>query len=136
MSLDYSTGGVVAADRLVTNGVITSGSTFVLGHVWSKDFNFLVLGIAVLIETAMSGGTHTFKLQLSDSAGSFSSPTDLATITVSGLSAAAQAFARVADASSQVDGNTTRALRVVHTSSAAETTGIYSWKVFATNLHE
>ncbi len=133
MSRDYTHSTV----RAGAASSLANGAT-VLGYVFSKDYDFLALQLQVLITAAEAGATtHTVKVQRSDSAGSFSSPTDLCSIALTSSNAvASMSSVRIDPEDSAVEAGALYALRIVHTASAGSSALAYTWEFAHTAVHE
>ena len=78
MSLDYSTRQVVRVN-VPRDGAVANATTVLNGStVFSYDKYYAIIGIMIYVKAAATLASQTIRLQLSDSAGSFSSPTTLA----------------------------------------------------------
>lgn len=124
--------GVTDAD--VAAGIVGPGS-----YIFGKGTLFKILKAQVRINTAATSATQSFQVQKSDSAGSFSSPTAVATVTITSSDAAgALLSATVADGSTDVDnsnGTNLYALRLVHVATSTDATLNYDFAVYYSYPH-
>lgn len=103
------------------------GAASTVGHLWGKNWPYLVKGIRAVVRTA-AAGTTTLKIQ-KDTSIAFGSAVDLATITISSSDAAGTTFeAAVADASRDLA--STDFIRIRH--SAADASLVLDWELIAT----
>lgn len=78
MSLDYTTTQTIRVN-VPRDGAVANATTVLNGStVFSYDKYFAIIGIMIYVKAAATLASQTLRLQLSDSAGSFSSPTTLA----------------------------------------------------------
>jgi hypothetical protein len=145
MSTDYATGKSCFKAN-VAQSFIANATKLIPGSYIVSQYDFLAIEILARINTAPTLASQTVKLQASDAAGSFTSPTDLATITfLSSHTAGRVLQARVPESlafisvsgsrSPGVDG-ARRALRLVHTAGGTDATLDYDVEVFTTSRHE
>lgn len=134
----------------VDNSVIANG-TVLLGaggdtpnrqgpgsYIFSKNKLFKVLSAQVRINVAGASATQSFQVQKSNSAGSFASPTVLATVTItSGDAAGSLLETAVAASSTDVDNSdgSLYAVRVVHVATSTDASLDYDYEVIYTYTH-
>lgn len=132
-------GLIVNGTALVGAGVTATPSTGPGSYIFGYGTLFKALRAHVRINTAATQATQSFRLQLSDSAGSFASATTLATVTiVSGNVAGTILSADVAANSTDVDnsnGTNLHALRMVHVATSTDASLDYDYEVFFTYPH-
>ena len=135
MSVDYSQSNIKHGS--IAHGGIING-TLVGAYIWSKDYDFLILYAGIRITAAATTDrTHTFKVQMSDSAGAFSSPTDLLTISIATTDAAAALLSgRAAAGSSLVTHNGAYQCRTAHVATGTDASLDYDYYVAHSSLHE
>ena len=136
MSRDYTDCQTLKFD--IGNGglaVINGSVDIYLGAASSITGGFKVLGFQTIIHVVGTSATQSANLQLSDSAGSFASPTTLATHTIASSDSVGKIlFTRVADVSTDVN-SSPQLLRVRHTATSTDATLRYSVLVFITPIH-
>ena len=126
----------------VDHTVIANASTVISlpGYAFTKTIPFLVKSATVRLRAvAATDRTHTFKVQLSDSAGAFSSPTDLIAVSIATTDAAAAIlFTRAADTVALVNqtSSTLYAVRFVHVASGTDATLDYDFQVVVSRLSD
>lgn len=126
MSIDYNRAQVIRYGTVTA--AISSGGVEQGTRQWCKTNPFLVLGLRVLIKTAATQASQTVKIQKSDTSGSFSSPTDLATVTIASTDAATTTFESRVDADAcQIEPG--EQVRVFHTVGSSEASLIYDYEV-------
>lgn len=133
MSMDYTDTQVITG-RVPRNGAVANG-TVLLDTIFSKSYNFKITHAQVRINVVAASATQTFLVQLSAADGTFSSPTTLATITITSSHAATTMLeARIADGSTDVIANGTRCVRLVHVATSTDATLDYSYQVEFTGV--
>lgn len=132
-------GLIVNGTALVGAGVTATPSVGPGSYLFAPSTLFKVLKAGVRVNTAGASATQSFQVQISDSAGSFSSPTSICTVTItSGNAAAAQLSTVVAAASTDVDnsnGTNLYAIRFVHVATSTDASLDYDYWVAFTAMH-
>ena len=135
MSLDYTAVGAVsyvAPTAAIANGTVVQWTS---ASIASNAF--MVVGFSVNIITGATSATQSVALQSSDTAGSFSSPTTLATITILAVGTDAigtvkEAFVSTPALSCLQPG---QRLRVVHIATSTDATLKYGVEIFRAPTH-
>lgn len=131
----------VVADGLVgvtgTLGISASAANATTpvnaSYVWSKSFPYMAIGLEALLISTSTQASQTVVLQASDTAGSFSSPTSLAVLTISSSDTALTKYQTFV-AASAVDLAAGQIIRVAHVATATDSV-IYKFRVLATPTH-
>lgn len=106
--------------------------------IWGKGRLIKIISAQVRINTAATEASQTFVVQKSNAAGSFASPTTLATVTItSGDAAGAQLETAVATASQDIDNSdgSLYAVQVAHVGAATDASLNYDYEVVYTYTH-
>lgn len=130
MSLDYG------RDCVLASGTFTPTTTGAKhgNYIWSKTYNYLCKTLTV-VPTTTNHYESTFILQSSSTAGSFSSPTVLATLVVTAASTVGVPLeVRVADSLQQLAPG--QLVRIWFTTGTTEDTAVFEYKVYGTVGHE
>lgn len=148
MSIDYSKalvwrGNINQAFVANSTKVISGAGTSALGgvgtYIFGKGTLFKVLKIDIRINTAGASATQTFRVQKSDSAGSFSSATTVGSVTIASTDAAGALLSTtIAAADTDVDnsnGTNLYAIRLVHIATATDASLDYDYAVYYTPPH-
>jgi hypothetical protein len=134
----------------VDNSVIANG-TVLLGaggdtpnrqgpgsYIWAKNRLFKIISAAVRINTVAASATQSFQVQKSDSTGDFTTPTVLATVTItSGNAAKSLLETAVSAALTDVDNSdgSLYAVQLVHVATSTDATLNYDYEVVYTYNH-
>lgn len=124
--------GPAAGDTV--DAVIANGTVVVpTAYVWAHAFPWMAIGLEALLLTTATQASQTVVLQASDTASSFSSPTTLATLTISSADAAFAKYQTFV-AASAADLDPRQILRVAHVATATDTAR-YIFRVIVTPNH-
>lgn len=139
-----SQGTIANATTLLGAGITVATTPAVVAvgpgsYIFGKGVLFKIISAQVRINTAATSATQSFRVQLSDSAGSFSSPTNIITVTITSSDAAGAILkTNAADGSTDVDnsnGTNLYALRLVHVATSTDATLNYDYAVTYTATH-
>jgi len=135
MSGDYTDSAIIKVEIGVAGLPIVNGNVdHYIGCPTTTPF-FKVLALETIVHVVGATATQTIALQLSNSAGSFASPTVLVTHTLtSGDAIGAVQFTRVADHSTDVL-KSPQMLRLRHNAGSTDATLRYSAYVYVTAMH-
>lgn len=135
MSGDYTDSAIIKVDFGVAGVAIVNGNVdHYVGCPTTTPY-FKILAMESIIHVVGATASQTCALQLSDSAGSFGSPTVLVTHTItSGDTIAQVRFTRVADGSTDVL-KSPQMLRLRHNAASTDASLRYSVLLYVTALH-
>lgn len=134
MSLDYCTGGVSMQGN-VAQSFIANATKKIGGGIFSKSYDWLALTLQVAINTAATAASQTVVWQMAASDNTFTSPTVLATVTItSSHTAGTTLITRVDPSVAKIPAG--RLTRLVHTAGATDATLDYDYIVSGTAVHE
>lgn len=134
MSQEYAKAIVGARGSVPGAGAIANGTVVLNGAFAWCSGPWLAIALEVYVKTAGASATQTVVLQASDTSGSFSSPTTLATVTIASTDVAGTKFQAYVAAGS-TDLASTQSTRVVHVATSTDATLVYDFRVITSPLH-
>lgn len=134
MSLDYCTGQLARYGNVAQSVIINGTYSIPIRLLYSKNFDWLVRGIQIKINTAAASASQYVALQ-SGATTAFSSPVEIARVTIASTDAAGTLFqVQATDAYARVPAG--YFVRLVHVATSTDASLDYDYEIFGTARHE